>query len=701
MAKKLSMDKAFIKKLTKIIKANLGNEHFGVAELATEVGLSRSQLHRKLQDINGKSTSQFIREYRLQKAMDMLKRKQFTASEIAYRVGFTSPTYFNTCFHNFYGYPPGEVKYQKSINTPKKSISKKLISILPVIILIGLIVYNEAFNKTNTEKANVEKTIAVMPFVNDSPNDENIHFCNGIMAGIRDHLAKVPEFSIASRLSVEKYRKNPPSLKAIGKELGVNYLVEGRVQRIGDQALISAELINVNTNKVIWSERYNEDVSEIFLVQASVIQSITNNLETVISPNLKEELNTNPTQDKFAYEYYLQGEDYRFKANRAFQKHKVWLDLINKAKSSYQLAIKSDSLYTAAYMGLALTALERHITYVDDENNLDEVLHLTNKVLQLNPKHSFAYIIRGNYFRSIDQKDKAIIDYEKSLKIMPNNTSALNSLIFIYVSNNNYKDAVVTLKKLEKYAKTRGDLIRLYNHYINFYRTLNQHNMVDYYFNKTFNLYTTPVFRRDRIYSYIQSKRYDEALIYVNENLHKDNQQKNALLGILYIYKEDFKKGKTYWKKCYNQVEKEGVNSLASRLVYWGYGESLMRTGQIERGEALIKKQIELYEKLLNSKRNIDKLHSYYMLISLYNMLNDAQNVNALIPEFERLNGWVFWNQVDFAKIGLQRPPIKNSNLKEGSESLKAFKASVKRGEKQLEVIQKQIRPYLPSTPPE
>lgn len=121
MTEKRSMDQEFIKKLIDILEINLENETFVVIELASEAGLSRSQLHRKLHEINGKSTSQFIREYRLEKAMEMLKLNSGTASEIAYRVGFTSPTYFNTCFHNFYGYPTGEVKFQKAIVPPKKT----------------------------------------------------------------------------------------------------------------------------------------------------------------------------------------------------------------------------------------------------------------------------------------------------------------------------------------------------------------------------------------------------------------------------------------------------------------------------------------------------------------------------------------------------------------------------------------------------
>ena len=91
----------FIEKLNNILTDNLKNDQFGVRELASSIGLSRSQLHRKLQDLTGKSSSQYIREYRLQKAFEMLINDVATASEISFRVGFGSPTYFNNCFHNY------------------------------------------------------------------------------------------------------------------------------------------------------------------------------------------------------------------------------------------------------------------------------------------------------------------------------------------------------------------------------------------------------------------------------------------------------------------------------------------------------------------------------------------------------------------------------------------------------------------------
>jgi len=691
MAMKTSMDEKFLKKLIDIIDINLENEQFGVSELASEIGLSRSQLHRKLQDINGKSTSQFIREYRLQRAMEMLKGNQFTASEISYRVGFSSPSYFNKCFHNLYGYPPGKAVFNVPVASSKKNFSKKMMGIIPLIVLIGLIVFNE-LGKASVDSINLEKTIAVMPFVNDSPNNENIYLCNGIMAGIRDHLAKVPDFIVVSRRSVEKYRNNPTSLNVIAKELDVNYLVEGRVQRIGDRAIISAELISVKDNKVVWSESYKKDVSEIFEVQVNVIESITNNLETIISPNLKNVLNTTATQDKLAVEYFLQGEEYRYKANRPLQKHEVWLDLINNAKSSYEQAIKRDSLFASAYFGLALTAFERYGYYVDDENNLDEILHQTNKVLQLDPNHSSAYRVRGNYFESINQKDKAIMDYEKSLKIFPNNVSALNSLIKVYKTNNNYKDAMITLEKLEEFSKSRDELNILYSNYIMFYRILEQHDMVDYYYNKIFEAQTTSGFNVGRFWSYIHSTRFEKARVYTEETILKNNQLRNGLLGYIYLREKDFPKALEYYRKCYEQVEVEGINSLASRFVYSGYGEVLIRTGQIEKGTKMLKKQPSINNNMLNSKRSIDKPIMYLSSASLYAYLGEYDQVHDIIEKFDTENGWLYWDWMIFE--------VKKDDFFDLLRNDPVFNASYKRGEKQVEEIQKQVRLYLPSTLP-
>jgi len=103
-------DQLFISKLTVIILANLVNEKFGVNDLVRETGFSHYSLRRRLQAITNKTIRQFIREVRLQKAMEMLENEEVNISEVAYKTGFGSPAYFNTCFHEFFGFPPGAVK---------------------------------------------------------------------------------------------------------------------------------------------------------------------------------------------------------------------------------------------------------------------------------------------------------------------------------------------------------------------------------------------------------------------------------------------------------------------------------------------------------------------------------------------------------------------------------------------------------------
>jgi signal transduction histidine kinase/DNA-binding response OmpR family regulator len=105
-----SIDEQFLNQLIDEVEKNIGNEKFGVEQLGEEVGMSRSQLHRKLTALIGESPNQFIRSFRLQRAHDLLKQKAATAAEIAYQVGFGSPSYFTKCFHEKFGYTPSGIQ---------------------------------------------------------------------------------------------------------------------------------------------------------------------------------------------------------------------------------------------------------------------------------------------------------------------------------------------------------------------------------------------------------------------------------------------------------------------------------------------------------------------------------------------------------------------------------------------------------------
>ncbi|MDZ7606437.1 MAG: helix-turn-helix transcriptional regulator [Cyclobacteriaceae bacterium] len=104
-----SIDEKFLIRLIDMVELHMSNEKFGVEQLGDELGMSRSQLHRKLTGLLGRGPNQFIRTFRLQRAHDLLKQKAATASEISYQVGFGSPSYFTKCFHEQFGYTPSDM----------------------------------------------------------------------------------------------------------------------------------------------------------------------------------------------------------------------------------------------------------------------------------------------------------------------------------------------------------------------------------------------------------------------------------------------------------------------------------------------------------------------------------------------------------------------------------------------------------------
>jgi class 3 adenylate cyclase len=113
----LSMDEVFLKRLKSAIEANIENKEFGVDELGHEIGMSRSQIHRKLQALSGKSASRYIRSYKLEKARDLLRKNVGNVAEISDHLGFSSPAYFGQVYVEEFGYPPSEEKKGQEVGS--------------------------------------------------------------------------------------------------------------------------------------------------------------------------------------------------------------------------------------------------------------------------------------------------------------------------------------------------------------------------------------------------------------------------------------------------------------------------------------------------------------------------------------------------------------------------------------------------------
>ena len=147
------MENQFLERLTVKIIENISNEQFGVSELANEIGMSRSNLLRKVKTLTGLSVSQFIRKIRLNEANKLLKDNDITVSEVSYKVGFSSPSYFIKCFREQFGFSPGEIHNQvfNEENDQRKEIAgiqgnkknyNRLIFSATLLILVLLVLFS-------------------------------------------------------------------------------------------------------------------------------------------------------------------------------------------------------------------------------------------------------------------------------------------------------------------------------------------------------------------------------------------------------------------------------------------------------------------------------------------------------------------------------------------------------------------------------
>jgi TolB-like protein len=170
----------------------------------------------------------------------------------------------------------------------KKVMSMKAKPLLITILVLVLIVVGYfLIPKLSKSSKPVEKSIAVLPFANESPSDSNRYFINGVMEEILNNLQKTKDFKVLSRTSVEPYRNTTKPIAEIGRNLGVTYIVEGSGQKFGNTYNLKVQLIDTKNNKHVWAKSYEKEISnanDIYSVQTEISQAIANEIKALITP---------------------------------------------------------------------------------------------------------------------------------------------------------------------------------------------------------------------------------------------------------------------------------------------------------------------------------------------------------------------------------------------------------------------------------
>jgi adenylate cyclase len=289
-----------------------------------------------------------------------------------------------------------------------------IITFIVIIVAIILWIFIPVKEDTQvTEEASIipnVQSIAVLPFINDSPDEENEYFCNGMMEEILSHLQKISALQVKSRTDVEKYRNTSQSIDSIAKELNVNFMIEGSVRKYANRFRITTQLIDAGSGNHLWAETYDGTYNDtVFIVQADIAKKIASAIQAKITPQEVKRIDQMPTDKIQAYDLEL----------RAHEMIRNWRDkrestFLTLALNLYNRALEIDPEYIKALEGKAL--------YYWTTMNIDSSLLYFDKMIAVDPKYSQAYNSKGSIFAWIlNQPDSAITYISKAIELDPAN----------------------------------------------------------------------------------------------------------------------------------------------------------------------------------------------------------------------------------------------------------------------------------------
>ncbi|MDE3741041.1 helix-turn-helix domain-containing protein [Maribacter sp. D37] len=542
----------FMAQAEAIILEHMANEQFGVSELAKALHMSRSNLLRKIKKHTQLSASQFIRQVRLREGMALLKDTSLTVSEISYQVGFGSSSYFIKCFREQYGYPPGEVG-KGTVQIESEKIKPNFLKKYrwPTIVTASILIVAVSFfligKKDTVNRLETKKSIAVLPFKNDSSDSTNLYFVNGLMQSALNNLQKIEALRVISRTSVEKYRKTEKGIPEIAEELNVDYLVEGSGQRVDNQVLLNIQLIEASTDTPIWAEQYNQEVVDIFTLQNDVAKKIADAIETVVTPAEMEQIDKKPTENLLAYDYYLQALDPFYSRTP---------EGLEKAIPLFEKAIEHDPQFALAYADLAISYYYLDI-YRKQKRYTDLINNYSDKALLYDSKNDVSLISKALYYMHTEEYRLALPHLEKALEYNPNSADVVQVLSILY---NSY---IPDTAKYLKYALmgiqlniASNDSVSKSYIYLNLSNALAQTGFTDEaftYINKSLDYdpgnYYAPYLK---IYiQYAKDRDMEKVKKSLLEVLEKDSTRLDILqeVGKMYYFQEDFENAFKYYER--------------------------------------------------------------------------------------------------------------------------------------------------------
>ena len=342
-----------------------------------------------------------------------------------------------------------------------------------------------------------DKSIAVLPFENLSPDPSNAYFADGVQDEILTRLASLADLKVINRTSVMQYTSGAArDLHKIGHQLGVARLVEGSVQRAGNRVRVNAKLIDVSTNRALWGQSYDRDLADVFAIQSEIAISIAQQLQASLSPRQKTAIEQAPTNDIAAFELYAQARNVLAIRN-ARENLLQAADLLNRAvehdpsffQAYCQLAHTHDRIYflgydhTPARLALAEAAIEEAFRLRPDagEAHLARAQNLYRGYLQYDgalaeldiarrtlPNNAGVFELKGYIERRQGKQEEAVRSLERAIELDPRNTFTLQQIGLSYHHLRRYAEEESVLDRALKIDPNNVDM-KVARAFVNFH----------------------------------------------------------------------------------------------------------------------------------------------------------------------------------------------------------------------------------------
>ena len=288
--------------------------------------------------------------------------------------------------------------------------------------------------ETLADSSVIANSIAVLPFANLSSDPEQEYFSDGLTEDIITQLSKIKAYKVISRTSVAQYKNSSKSVKEIGKDLGVGLILEGSVQRSGEQVRITAQHIKAVTDEHLWADSYDRPINDFFSIQREVALAIASVLNTTLSKKETQQLDYIPTINLQAYDFYLRGKLLVEKRNKP--------DLL-VARELFEQAVNKDKSFANAYSGLADTFLLSSFRGYEDPVKM---LWLAKKnidiALGLDPLSGETQASLGYWYYQNFDWHAAELTYRRAIELNANQSNVYLWLAILLESKGEHEDAL-------------------------------------------------------------------------------------------------------------------------------------------------------------------------------------------------------------------------------------------------------------------